>query len=454
MSNKKRIILITILSIILVALMTAFVFATINFASSKKAHAEYDDITSETVVNFNQIANWYSRTNEFYNWTQPDTQGYSSITLKNTSITWARAYLYGSGTTIDSTHKYFIKYNSDTGSRAIIWNGTNGSNGSFYIESGSSIIVSGYNAYQFNLQDYFTTNPTGTIKVNFSMIDLTLMFGNNEPNLEQCRQLFTADYYNYTKGQAMFFGVNQNDMFNNLDYQFNTGLVSGYEQNITNSTVSYNDNGQLIFNAKYNANYTPYWLINFKTVIPKGSIITINLNSYTTQSGVAFGISYADENEQNITSIPQTQNTNAPFSYSFMNDKDISALYIIEQGSTFTNGTILTIFNGSINVQLVNDYKFNLQAQYDLGYSDAETYYTDGYGRQIIWSEGYDVGYTRGVSEGSLSDGWTFLSTLFGGIGTIFSLEIFPNITVGTFVMIPLLLGLVFFIVKLSRGGS
>lgn len=440
MSNKKRIILITILSIILVALLTAFVFATINFASSKKAHAEYDDITSETVVNFNQQI--LLNSSPYNTITIINGQGFIFDTYSSNSYIDFRAQIY-------SNHKYYCYIsNPITSNIELTVNGVplivvNNQYG-IYTPNQSGIcdrlyLISGFTA--------------GTYYIN--LIDLSQMFGNgNEPNLEQCQQLFTANYYNYTKGQAMFFGVNQNDMFNNLDYQFNTGLVSGYEQNITNSTVSYNDNGQLIFNAKYNANYTPYWLINFKTVIPKGSIITINLNSYTTQSGVAFGISYADENEQNITSIPQTQNTNAPFSYSFMNDKDLSALYLIESGSTFTNGTILTILNGSINVQLVNDYKFNLQAQYDLGYSDAETYYTDGYGRQIIWSEGYDAGYTRGVSEGSLSDGWTFLSTLFGGISTIFSLEIFPNITVGTFVMIPLLLGLVFFIVKLSRGGS
>lgn len=453
MSNKKRIILITILSIILVALLTAFVFATINFASSKKAHAEYDDITSDTVVNFNQLSNWYTRSNEYYNITV-DKDGFYNVGLTNTSITWARIYLYGSGITIDSTHKYYVKYDSNWGTQAILYSGTSGSVLG-RLNSGEPQIITGYTNYQFGLDPYFNSYPSGSIKVRWQLIDVSLMYGlGNEPTLEQCKKIFTSPYYYFTTGQPMFFGLNQNDMFYNLDYQFNTGLISGYEYNLTNSTITYNSSGQLIFSARYADNYTPYWLINFKTTIPKGSIITVNLNSYTTQTAVGFAICYTDENETMITDIPPSNNTNSPFNYSFTTTQDLSALYIIERGSQFTNGVVMTIFDGSINVQLVNDYKFNLQAQYDLGYTDAQTYYTDGYGRQIIWGEGYDVGYTRGVSEGSLSDGWTFLSTLFGGIGTIFSLEIFPNITVGTFVMIPLLLGLIFFIVKLSRGGS
>lgn len=455
MNKKKRIILICILSILVVVLLTAFVFATINFASGKKAHAEYSDINQYSIVNFNQIANWYARSNEYYNYSNVG-NGYYNIELTNSSITWARIFLYSSANIINSSHKYYIDYESNWGVRCQIWNGSSGNDGAQYLNSNDSIIVTGYNAYQFNIVDYFSSYPTGSINVKINMIDLSQMFGiGNEPNLAQAKELFTAEYYPYTTNQAMFFGLNQNDMFQNLVYEFNTGVISGYPQNITQSNVSYNSDGGLIFTAKHSDSYVPYWLINFKTKIPVGSIITINLDDYLTYSGVGFAICYADENEDYILSIPTNSSTHNAFHYSFVVSKEISSLYLIEQGSsTWSQGTILTINSGNINIQFSDDYQFNLQAQYDLGYSDAETYYTDGFGRQTIWGEGFDAGYTRGVSEGSLSDGWTFLSTMFTGIGTIFGLEIFPNITVGTFVMIPLLICLIFFIVKLSRGGS
>lgn len=427
MSKNKRIILITILSIILVALLTAFVFATINYASGKKAHAEFSDLTSNSVVNFNQLVK-----NQYINGTVSDSTQIINYKIAN------------------ANDKLYIRY---TNSNSAIINFYSASALVFQI-SGSSINGI-YNCSNDVTRAYVYYNSGSGTFTNFNIYNLSKMFGQgNEPNFEECENLFTAPYYNYIESQAMFYGLNQNDMFNSLDYQFNTGLVSGYPQNITQSEVTYNQSGSLIFTAKHQDNYTPYWLINFKTIIPKGSIITINLDTYTTQTGVGFGFVYADNTEDYITSVPTNQNTSASFSYSFMNNRDLSAIYLVEGGSPFTDGTVLTIEQGSIHVQLVNDYKFSLQGQYDLGYSDAETYYTDGYGRQIIWGEGYDVGYSRGVSEGSLSDGWTFLSTMFSGVGSVFSIEIFPNVTIGTFVMIPLLLGLIFFIVKLSRGGS
>ena len=109
---------------------------------------------------------------------------------------------------------------------------------------------------------------------------------------------------------------------------------------------------------------------------------------------------------------------------------------------------------------VVSYYLTNLELlqfnSYDDGYKKAETelkeYYSYG-------GQGYQQIYNRGVSDAQsnsavFSDTWTFIGTAFNGIGDMLSVELIPNVPIGVFVALPLLLGLIFFIVKLTKGGS
>ena len=439
MNKKKRIFLICILSLLVVAILVAFVFATINYASSKVANAEYADLTNTDIINFNQLCNIVGTyTVQKSSGTE---NGYNFGTLSNiTGIAW------------ESTHHYFIKCYFTSTNVSYIRLFFNSWGVGYNFESGDSMIITGisnsniarcYGHFDSNFEDFFAIN----------IIDLDVMFGSsNVPTLSQAQEFFVANYYTYTKGVPMYWGINQNDLLQNLDYTLNTGILSGYSSNITNTNVSYDSSSNLILTGTQSSNYSGYFLLNFKTLIPKGSIVTLNFDSYAMQSGSSLAVVYADNYEDYITNIPTTTSYYAPFNYSFVVDRDISSLYLI--ADNYTTGTIATIKSASVSVQFADDYYFDLTKQYDLGYKDAETYYTDGYGHTQIYMDGYDFGYSKGISEGTFESGTTFLSTMFSGVGSFFAIQIFPNVTLGTFVLIPLLLGLIFFIVKLSRGGS
>ena len=199
-------------------------------------------------------------------------------------------------------------------------------------------------------------------------------------------------------------------------------------------------------------NYSAYFLINLKTIIPKGSVITLNLNSYTKQSGSNISFVYADDTEAYINSIPSSASFDNPFTYSFVNKQEFSAFYLICE--SYTTGTIMTIKDANINVQFSDDYELNLQAQYDLGYSEATTYYTQGHGRQEIWEKGFNEGKAKGLQEAEGTfQAMDYVKSAFVSIGEILNIEVFPNFTLGAFFLLPLITGAIFFIIKISKGG-
>ena len=440
MENKKRVVLISIISLITIALLIVFILATFNYAKSKTASAEFSDLTNGDIVNFNQyVLNQY---------THNATLGNSHNYIVNHLLSQEHYYYVKIDVTNGNTIRYEARFRNYDGSTAInlfSGNRTTDFEGIIQLDTNANYEYLTIYAYQ-----------SGLILNNSWCIDLTQMFGDNMPTLEQCQTLFTAAYYPYSTGYPMFYGLNREDMLQSIDYPMNTGTLTGYDYNATQSKVEYNSTSQLILSGKYVANYSSYYLINFKTNVPKGSIITLNFNSYITASSTSATFLYNDQDQTYITNLPTSNSQNKPFVFSFMNSVDLSSLYLVidDFQSQSDPRTYLTLYDASINVQFTEDYQFDLQAQYDLGYYEATEYYTNGYGHTQIYYDGYQLGYDRGVQEGSLSDGWNFLDVMFTGVGSVFRLEIFPNVTIGTFVLIPLLLGLIFFIVKLSRGGS
>jgi hypothetical protein len=81
---------------------------------------------------------------------------------------------------------------------------------------------------------------------------------------------------------------------------------------------------------------------------------------------------------------------------------------------------------------------------YDDGYADGVgDGYEDGY------DNGLDDGYTDGANDMVLSGGFTgFVQTIFDTIGSIFAINIFTGITLGTIALFPLLAMILFFFKK------
>lgn len=105
------------------------------------------------------------------------------------------------------------------------------------------------------------------------------------------------------------------------------------------------------------------------------------------------------------------------------------------------------------NVVFDERYQDGYNDGYDSGFSNGydsgeQSGYADG------WDNGYNFGYDKGFSDG-LSESDTTYNGVFGTIANgifapialIFGIELLPNITVGMIILVPLIFGLIAFIV-------
>lgn len=88
----------------------------------------------------------------------------------------------------------------------------------------------------------------------------------------------------------------------------------------------------------------------------------------------------------------------------------------------------------------VDGYQDGQDEGYQLGYD---------YGHSIGDSEGYN----RGLNEGTSAWGILF-SAMLSTFGTVLGIEIFPGLTIGMLVAVPLILGLLSFIIGVAKGGN
>ncbi len=70
----------------------------------------------------------------------------------------------------------------------------------------------------------------------------------------------------------------------------------------------------------------------------------------------------------------------------------------------------------------------------------------------IGYNQGYDVGYKVGLKGVDTIGGSTWLSSLFSSVTKLFNINLFGGITLATVIFIPLILGILLFILKLVRG--
>lgn len=90
-----------------------------------------------------------------------------------------------------------------------------------------------------------------------------------------------------------------------------------------------------------------------------------------------------------------------------------------------------------------NGYGYGHDDGYGYGYDDG---YGDGYGI------GYDYGYDNGFDASETFNFASLLTQVFVGIGSLLAIEILPNISIGTIIAVPLVFGIIYFIIG-KRGG-
>lgn len=103
---------------------------------------------------------------------------------------------------------------------------------------------------------------------------------------------------------------------------------------------------------------------------------------------------------------------------------------------------------------VTNSYNFIYKTRlYDEGIEMYEGGYNNGYddgyfeGKQL-YGVGYNEGYNKGISESIESGGFSMiLSSMFTSVGVLLSVELLPNISIGSIVAIPIVFGVIMFII-------
>lgn len=429
MNNKTRYFLIVLIGLLIAGVLALTIWGIIgNLSAKNNAHAEFNDLNSNSLVNFNQLIE-----NEFIFGTSDD-----YVYLENVNI-GDKIYFKWDNTSDDT---YIYDSFSDT-----------------YILN--DLINNNIFEIPYLYGDFLQLDVSnGEYYTNFNAFNLTLMFGaGNEPNLEQAKQYFTAEYYPYTTSQIMPFS---NDYMTGYyqgikDYQDN--LTATFTNNVL-GTIAYplNANGfesSIGYNVQYNL-----FAVEGIVAVPFGDYITspIEFNAtfyYPNYAGGLYLVFFSrlggELQPLYITTIDDGTNYQSSSATFSINNLDTIYMGVFDNNTNFSPSTNVTYY--AIDTQLTIktlDYASLLNAALGEAMS---SYQEGGINYQQIYDLGYNAGYfaQNGESENNF---WTFIGTSMKGISDILALELLPNIPIGTFVLFPLLIGLIFFIVKLTKGGE
>lgn len=426
---------------IVYCLLIAVIVAVISFSllsPIQKASAEDTPYTPQ-LVNFNQLFNFTSTPYGTISVVsgqhlQIDTLSANAYVNLNCSVISGHIYYFYTNNSInrnieltidgDPTLIFTEQYGKYTANR-------NGTNNRLYFLSG------------FNGGDYY-----------FNLIDLTQM-GIEHYTLEQCKQLFTAPYYSYTTGTPYFLYNNaaagQIAEFTKYNFAVNSGNLINMDA-YGSYALTNTGNGYLEL-------YTPidytdenrggFLRYNFNVNIPAGSKITIKADNMTTMYN--FSIWAGNGTDENVLFSIYSSQSNSPLEKTIMSPNSATYFYIWFYSNGSTSSPAITFNNLRFEIEFTTNMNDLLLEAYNNGVSDTRTYYSEGNaGYDSIYQAGYNVGLQN--SDNVIGNAWEFISGTFSSFSSIFSLEVMPNITLGVFIAIPLLLGLLLFILRITRG--
>ena len=266
---------------------------------------------------------------------------------------------------------------------------------------------------------------------------------------------FTSDNYNYTRLQY-FYDDEDGDMILYLD----GSVVYGYGMWLYNSSKTITitggtdvSNSTLISFLQTNA--------TMQTPTPTGtelthkywaSYIDINLsdNEVINDDNISYKVllnTYTnDYNNQTLTGLAFTgklTQINDNFSYIIsINNNDPITLY---------KGNTSEIDNPMLLEFTLGDYMdsdlYDLMDDYGVWFDDARAYMAGT-------SFGSIYGFNSGVAygEANATQYTSLVTNILNGLGNILNIQVFPNITIGLLIGLPLLLGVLAVVLKILRG--
>ena len=428
MKKSTRIILICILFVLSIAIIT---FTAIGFSRSHKVYAE----SNTTILNFNQ----YFQHNPY------------SININTTNN--ARL-LTDSEISIIPNHKIYIYHNAP--STIKLYGLFYTSNNTFISSGGGNNLIINVpsNASICSIQVWGYGQVNGSYYFNF--IDLSQMYGIGlEPTLSQCQEIFTSQYYEYTTSSPI-----ASDSFSLYNQAFND-IFSSYKYSLSQNALSYTTYAVQYKNQSANFDYntsTQQWYFENTFAVPlfttlnSGARITIDyyLYAYNLTQDWYLNVMYWNGNEyQTIYTSQETINTSQAQTMTFNLPYDTDTLYfnIVYNNAINTSANML-VFQFDISASQL-DVNSMIHNAFQSGYDKCQVDYTypnKGY-MQI-----YNEGLASAQSGEVFTDSWGFVGSIFTSIGDILAIELIPNVPLGLFVALPLLVGLIFFIVKITKG--
>ncbi len=118
---------------------------------------------------------------------------------------------------------------------------------------------------------------------------------------------------------------------------------------------------------------------------------------------------------------------------------------VYEYGISTVPKSDYTYYDNTESFDYLSGYGQAWGLGYDLGYSEGSGRPLTPEEEDIVYNWGYNAGYQAGQEDHSVG---SLLKQAFGGVGKLLDYELLPNLTIGGIVIVPLLLGIVFFILR------
>lgn len=429
--------------------------------SQKIVYADFEtDILNDpnSIVNFNQLFD-YGSSSISNDYASKQNNGY----LINSSSAF-EIYI-GINITFTINHKYYmgVKNTDNEGYLNIEFYG-----------GGHNLYCSQNRIYNANTTGNANVylRPTGNSQnkfISIYVIDLTLMFGENTPTLQQCENFFKSDYYNYTTGQAVSIsgfnsfteGVNYAYEQLNFDVVNSSAYTTAYiDPSLNNSNAFVERYADISSNGQYlYLKARGYLSIPLSQTLEQGSILNFG---YTDpgQGGsgnyIYIGILYNNNfiPVMNIsTHLQNDTTTNLTMTIPYSTNTIVFVESSTEDYFTFVDSAYwlgdLQVSHAQLDIQVLINSIVNDELRKQKEFYDG--YYSYGEGYRTIYNQGLQDGSATGQA---FTDSMTFTGSVFHAIGDILSMQVIPNIPLGLFVALPLLIGLLFFIVKIAKGSG
>lgn len=417
----------------LIAVIVAVISFSLLSPIQQKAYAE-----SSEIVNFNQLLRFTSATS------------YVSRVDNNVGLRFASGFNSQFPATIDfnaiANHKYYLFNDNNNGDFRLYLTGG--------VTQEFNTIYSPYS--NISITQLFVVSPSNVElnkNIHFNIIDLTLM-GIDNYTLEQCQNLFTSDYYSYTTGTP----VNLNgfgsyaqgviDTLGNTYLTLNENILSGL-------LTAYNYGGyssEVVFDqAQAGYLFTGFGLVNLGYQISQTTQFDFEGQIYQPNMNNKYMIISAfNGNDIYIVGNIDVSNYNFTGSITLPAGTDKFLICFSDSSTGYSGLSQVVAYQIKMSYNSV-DIQGIVNTMYNAGLHYNQAYYSEGGdGYTEIWYQGYN----RGLAQASnvIGESWDFIGGTFTSLGQLFNIELMPNITLGLFIAIPLLLGLLLFILKITRS--